>query len=134
MVTRPESILEPKYQGTKYEPDLFTNQCRLPNFRIRIPFAEEKLAKEWVERFLLAAKLLAATAVLLVKGAEEPLENQQGSLLGVRLFRRSYQNIRMFSPVGGVFGQGGRGEDERWGSQRRQVTVEGRNGLRITQS
>jgi hypothetical protein len=44
---------------------------------------------------------------LLVKGSEEPLEDEEGSLLGIGLLGGSNKDGGVFGPVGGVLGQGG---------------------------
>lgn len=90
-------------------PDLLTEQLGLSQVRVAVgePLAEEEFTQEGIQRLLLTSKLLTTTAVLLVKGSEEPLENEEGSLLGVGLLGGSDKDGGVFGPVGGVFGQGG---------------------------
>lgn len=111
---------------------MFANQRRFPDIFLRGPFPQEKFTQERVERLLLTAKLLAATAVLLVESAQEPFKNQQRSLLGVGLSSRRHEDRRMLGPVGGIFGQGCGGKDERWSCQGGQITIERGDGLGST--
>jgi hypothetical protein len=66
-------------------PDLLADElCRAC---LVFPFAEEQLAQEGVQGLLLAAKLLAATRILLLECANKPLHNKHGPL--GRVFLRS---------------------------------------------
>ena len=96
---------------------MLTDQRRIPHIRIRRPPTDEQLAQERVQRFFLTAELLAATAVLLPEGTQEPFQDQQGALLGIGFLGRGDEELWVFGPVGRVFGQGGGGEDEGWGGQ-----------------
>lgn len=115
--------------GHGYIPDLLTDQAGLTNLCIRVPLAQEQLSEEGVERLLLTAELLTAAAVLLVKCAEEPLEDSQCSLFGISFFGRSHEQSRVFGPVGGILSQGGGGEDERGCGQGGKVSIEGSDRL-----
>lgn len=64
--------------------------------------------------------------------AEEPPQDEEGSLLGVWFRCRGNKESRVLRPVRRVFDEGGGGEDEGWSGQRRQVTVEGSNRLKKT--
>lgn len=88
---------------------MLTEQLSLSQVRVAVgePLAEEEFTQEGIQRLLLTSELLATTAVLLVKGSEEPLENEEGSLLGVGLLGGSDKDGGVFGPVGGVLGQGG---------------------------
>lgn len=90
-------------------PNLLAEQLGLSEVRVAVgePLAEEEFTQEGIQRLLLAPQLLATTAVLLVKGSEKPLENEEGSLLGVGLLGGSDKDGGVFGPVGGVFGKGG---------------------------
>jgi hypothetical protein len=54
---------------------LFTDQSGLPHVGVGLPFPEEELAQERVQGLLFRAQFLTARAVLLVEGAEEPLQD-----------------------------------------------------------
>lgn len=62
-----------------YTPDLLTDE--LSGAGLIDPLAQEQLAQERVERLLLATKLLVTRSVLLLKGAQEPLEDEHAALL-----------------------------------------------------
>lgn len=93
-----------KYSHT---PNLFTDQESLSHFGITRPLADEQLSEERVQRLLLTTEFLATAAILLVQSGEEPFENQEGTLLGIGLLGWCHENGWMFSPVGGVLGEGG---------------------------
>ncbi len=52
---------------------------------IVLPLAQEELAQEGVERFLLVSILLTPTSVLLLESGQEPFKDEQGSLGGIWL-------------------------------------------------
>lgn len=64
-----------------------------------------------------------------MQGSKEPLQNQQSPLLRIGLLSRGHENGGVFGPVGGVLGEGGCGQDEGRSCQRRQIPVEGGDGL-----
>lgn len=90
-------------------PDLLTEQLGLSEVRVAVgePLAEEEFTQEGVQRFFLASQLLATTAVLLVKGSEEPLEDEESSLLRIGLLGGSDEDGGVFGPVGRVLSKGG---------------------------
>lgn len=110
-------------------PHLLADQACLANVLAFRPFSQKQLAQERVERLFLAAEFLASRAVLLVQGAQEPFQNQQRPLRGVRFACGSDENLRVFAPVCRVLGQRSGREDEWRGGQRREVAVEGCNRL-----
>lgn len=112
-----------------HTPNLLTDETGLSHLRVRIPFAQEKFTQEWIERFFLAAQLFTAAAVLLAECAQEPFQHSQSSLFGVCLLGWGNKDSWMFCPIGRVLRQGSGGQDEWWSSQRRKVSVEGRDGL-----
>lgn len=67
-----------------YTPDLLTDE--LSGASVVNPLAQEQLTQEGVEGLLLATELLVTRGVLLLKGAQEPLEDEHAALLLV-LFR-----------------------------------------------
>lgn len=108
---------------------MLTDQGGLAHVRIGIPLAKEQLSQERVQGLLFATELLTATAVLLVKSAEEPLQDSQGSLLRVCFFCGSHKQGWVFGPVGRIFGQGGGREDKGRGGQGGKISVEGGDRL-----
>jgi hypothetical protein len=67
-------------------PDLLTDElCRAC---LVLPLAQEQLTQERVQGLLLATKLLAATGVLLLERADEPLHHEHGTLGRVLLCGR----------------------------------------------
>lgn len=109
-------------------PDLLTDQSGLAQLRVAgKPLADEQLTQEGIQRFLFATKLLTPAAVLLVQGGEEPLEHEEGTLLGIGLLSGRHEDGRMFGPVGRILGKGSCRQDKRRSGQRREVTVEGGN-------
>lgn len=106
-----------------YEPYLLANKPCLSNIAVILPLPQKQLAQEWVQRFLLAAQLLAAAAILLMEGAEEPFQHKEGPFLGIGLFGRSNKDLWVFGPVSGVFDEGRRGEDEGGSGQGGQIAV-----------
>lgn len=91
---------------------MLTDQAGLAHVFIAIPLANKKLSEERVQRLLLATQFLATAAVLLAKGAEEPFQDGEGSLLGVGFLCWGDKQGRVFSPVGRVLGQRGTRKDE----------------------
>ena len=61
--------------------------------------------RERVQWLLLISKLVTSTRILLLQGAEEPFQNQQGALLGVFLSSWCNKDGRMLSPIRGEFDQ-----------------------------
>lgn len=111
-------------------PHLLTDELGVTDIFTFNPFSQKQFAQERVERFFLAAQFLAAGAVLLVQGAQEPFHHEHGSLLWIGLARRGNEERGVFTPVGRVFSQGGGREDERRGSQGGEVSIERGNRLR----
>ena len=66
-----------------YAPNLLTDE--LSGAGLVNPLAQEQLAQEGVEGLLLATELLVARGVLLLEGAQEPLEDEHAALLLVFL-------------------------------------------------
>lgn len=62
-----------------YTPDLLTDE--LGGAGLVNPLAQEQLAEERVEGLLLATELLVTRGVLLLEGAQEPLEDEHAALL-----------------------------------------------------
>lgn len=62
-----------------YTPDLLTDE--LSGASLIDPLAQEQLAQEGVEGLLLTAELLVTRGVLLLEGAQEPLEDEHAALL-----------------------------------------------------
>jgi hypothetical protein len=78
-------------------PNLLTDElCRAC---LILPLAQEQLSQKWVERLLLASKLLAATGILLLQCADEPLQYQHGTLGRVFLCGGCDEYGGVFSPV-----------------------------------
>jgi hypothetical protein len=98
---------------------LLTDQSGLSHLRVTLPFSNKQLSQERIKRLLFTAELLATTAVLLVKCAEEPLENQKGTLRGISLLGWRNEDSRVFGPIGRVFGKGSSRKNEWWSSQGR---------------
>lgn len=86
---------------------MFTDEISLADLRVTLPLADEQLSQERVQRLLLATKLLATTAVLLVKSTEEPLEDQKSTLRGIGFLGWCDKDGGVLGPVGRVFSQGG---------------------------
>lgn len=93
-----------------HAPHLLTDQSGLAHVRVGAvskPLADEQLSQEGVQRLLLATELLTSAAVLLVQGGEEPLEHEEGTLLGISLLSGRDEDGGVFSPVGRVLGERG---------------------------
>ena len=112
-------------------PDLLTDQARLA--RLILPLAKEQLAQERVQGLLLAAQLLASAGILLLEGAEKPLQHQHASLRWVFLGGGGDEDGGVLGPVRGEFNKRGGGEDEGRRSHGRQVAIEGGDGLQERQ-
>jgi len=109
-------------------PNLLADELGSASFIL--PLAEEKLSQEWVQWLLLISILLTTAGVLLFECGQEPLQHEQGSLLGVRFLSRGGEDGGMLAPVRREFCQAGRGEDEGRCGKAGEVTVEGGYGLR----
>lgn len=107
--------------------DLFTDQLRSTG--LVLPFTQEQLPKERVKGLLLVAILLAAAGILLLQGGYEPLEHEEGALLGVRLFGGRSKECGMLTPVRAELGQTGAGENKGRSGQTGEVSVERGDGL-----
>lgn len=107
MVAVLESVIKTIYKREPCVPDLLTDQVRLADLRIALPFADEQLSQEGVQGLLLTAELLASAAVLLVESAEEPLEHEESTLGRVSLLGWCDKDRGVLRPVGGVLGEGG---------------------------
>jgi hypothetical protein len=113
-------------------PDLFADElCRAC---LVLPLAQEQLTQERVKGLLLAAKLLAATGVLLLERADEPLHHEHGTFGRVLLSGRCDEYGRVFCPVRREFGERLGGEDEGRRRHRREVAIEGGDRLPYSQS
>ena len=62
-----------------YTPDLLTDE--LSGTGLVNPLAQEQLTQERVEGLLLATELLVTRGVLLLEGAQEPLQDEHAALL-----------------------------------------------------
>jgi hypothetical protein len=102
---------------------------KLGDSRVIFPAAEEELAEERVERLLLAAQLFVARGVLLLQCAEEPLEDEHGTLLRVGFGGGCDEQAGHLSPVGAELGKGGGGENEGRGGHGGEVAIEGGDRL-----
>lgn len=118
--------------------DLLADQASLAHILVHIlvtfPLAKKQLAQERIQRFLLTAQFLAAAAVLLAQGAEEPFQNGQGTLLRVGFLGGGDKQSGVLGPVGRVLCQGSTGEDKGRCGQRGEVAVEGGDRLRTGSS
>jgi hypothetical protein len=109
-------------------PDLLANElCRAC---LVLPLAEKQLAQERVQGLLLTTKLLAATCVLLLQRADEPLQYEHGALGRVLLGGRCNEHGGMFGPVRGEFRERLGGENKGGRRHGRKVAIERGYGLR----
>lgn len=112
-------------------PDLLTDElCRAC---LVLPLAQEQLAQERVQGLLLAAKLLTATGVLLLEGADEPLQDEHGTLGRVLLCGGCDKYGGVFGPVRRELGERLGGENEGRRRHGREVAIEGGDRLPCSQ-
>lgn len=64
---------------------MFADETSLPS--VILPSAKEELAEKGVQWLLLAAKLLASAAVLLLECGQEPFQHQESTLRWIFLTR-----------------------------------------------
>jgi hypothetical protein len=103
-------------------PDLLANElCRADRV---LPFAQEQLAQEGVQRLLLATELLAATGVLLLQCADEPLQHEHGALGRVFFGSGCDEYGGVLGPVRRELGERLGGEDEGGRRHGRKVAIE----------
>lgn len=111
-----------------FVPDLLAYElCRTG---VILPLAQEQLAQERVQGLLLIAVLLASAGILLLEGGQEPLQHQDGALLGVGFLGGRDEDGWVLAPVGAELGEGGARQDERRRGQAGEVAVEGSDRLR----
>jgi hypothetical protein len=108
-------------------PDLLADELRCAC--LVLPLAQKQLAQERVQRLLLASQFLAATRVLLLQRADEPLKHQQSALRGVLLGGGCDEYGGVFGPVRRELGERLGGEDEGRRRHGREVAIERGNRL-----
>jgi hypothetical protein len=123
--------LAPTTQNCRHNhiPDLLANElCRANRV---LPFAQEQLAQEGVQRLLLTTELLAATGVLLLQCADEPLQHEHGALGRVFLGGGCDEYGGVLGPVRRELGERLGGENEGGRGHGRKVAIERGYGLKL---
>lgn len=93
------------------------------------PLSEEQFTQKWVQGLLLITKLVATASILLLQRAQEPLQNQESTLLRILFLCRCAEYAWVLSPIRGELSEGCRGENKRRCGQGGEISGEVRNGL-----